>query len=175
MTHPVHPAESPIELDLSPAPAPRRARPVALEVRAPLPKLEPVLTEQHVGSDESERTVGLLFLLSALPAGLALLLGRGMGGLLGLVIPLYLGWGLIRQDDFAVRMVFLGCLLQLVTGLLSVFLFPGSLLYAIASLVQTSALLLLVSGKALRKGLYRAAVAVVVLGSLGGVLGVLAG
>lgn len=168
-----------IELDLegpgatSGSPS-RRGRPTFQPPPQALPRIEPVLGEGDIGRDEAERTVGYFLLASALPGVLSMAAGRGSVGLLGIALPIYLGVGLLRGDDFAKQWVFAACLAQLVIGPLTFMISPGSWLFIAGGLVQNLGLLVLVSGKALSRPVFRCCLAAVALGVLLGALGALA-
>jgi hypothetical protein len=109
------PGEHPkIELDLTDErsdhiPSSRRSRSV-VEIPMPsAPKIEPVLGETDIGSDEAEYTVGVFFLVSAIPGLISLFVGHGAGGILSIAIPIYLGVGLLRGDDFAHQWALAAC------------------------------------------------------------------
>jgi len=168
-----------IELDLESqgagfASSARRGRPVFQPPPPPLPKLEPVLGKSDLGSDEAERTVGYFLLASALPGVLAMVVGRGPAGLLGVAIPVYIGIGLLRGDDFARQWMFAACLAQLLLGPITVMISPGSWLLIAGGLVQNLGLLVLVSGKALSRKAFHLCLAAVATGVLTGVFGALA-
>jgi ABC-type microcin C transport system permease subunit YejE len=146
--------------------SPHRNRPIVQEPRPSLPKIEPILGVDDVGSDETARTVGIFFLLSALPGVLSLLFGHGSTGLLGTAIPIYFGLGLLRGDEFVKQWVFAACFVQLIITPISALVFPTSMLFVIGGLAQSGGLLVLVSGRALSKQMYRALLAAVAIGTL---------
>ena len=169
MTKP-EPTQSPlIELELdnqsqySSIPS-RRNRPLVQEAQHVLPKIEPIVGESDIGSDRAEYTVGVFFLLSAIPGIISLLSGNGAGGLLGIAIPIYLGIGLLRRDDFVHQWIFAICLVQLVVGPLSLIFLPSSRYLIIGGMIQNASLLVLVSGKALSKQVYVICISGVSLG-----------
>lgn len=173
------PAPSPhprIELDLAghesaQDDSQRRSRPSIREARPSLPKIEPILGETDIGNDETERTVGIFFLLSALPGMLSFLTGHGAGVLLGIAIPLYFGFGLLRRDEFVKQWVFAACFIQLLTGLITALVSPTSILWVAGGLAQSGGLLILVSGRALSRRTYLLSLAAVAIGMLVGAWG----
>jgi hypothetical protein len=172
-----NPGESPkIELDLpdneSVQPSSlRRGRPIFQEPMPAVPKIEPVLGETDIGSDEAERTVGIFFIVSAIPGVISLLLGYGAGGILNIAIPIYLGVGLLRGDDFVHQWVFAACLAQLVISAVVALAFPHTILFAAGAIAQNGGLLALVSGRAFSKFAYRFALGAVILGTLVSLVG----
>jgi hypothetical protein len=165
-----------IELDFSEegslnTSVPRRGRPVFNDQPVvSLPKIEPILKESDVGTDEAERTVGICLIISALPALLALLFGHG-AGILAVFIPIVVGVGLIRGEAFAQRWMFAACLANLVISMVMALAFPHSILFALGGVAQYGGLLLLVSGRAISKVTYRLTLLVVLVGTLLGSLG----
>jgi len=168
-----------IELDLgdqglASESASRRSKPVFQPPPPSLPKLEPVLGESDIGSDEAEHTVGYFLLASALPGVLSMVAGRGSVGLFGIAIPIYLGVGLLRGDDFAKQWVFAACLVQLIIGPITFIISPGSWLFIAGGIVQNLGLLVLVSGKALSRQVFRICLSAVAIGVIIGVFGAFA-
>ncbi|MBL0210100.1 MAG: hypothetical protein IPQ13_04165 [Holophagaceae bacterium] len=147
---------------------PRRSRPIIREAQPSLPKIEPILGETDVGSDETERTVGILFVLSAFPGALSFLSGHGTGALLSIAVPLYFGIGLLRRDEFIKQWVFAACFIQLIIGVLTALIFPTSILMVAGGLAQNGGLLVLVSGRALSRRMYLLSLAAVTVGTLAG-------
>ena len=168
-----------IELDLegqgpSSESTSRRGKPLFQPPPPSLPKLEPILGESDIGSDEAEQTVGYFLLASAIPGVLSMVAGRGSVGLLGIAIPIYLGIGLLRGDDFAKQWVFAACLVQLIIGPITFMISPGSWLFIAGGITQNLGLLVLVSGKALSKQVFRICLSAVAIGVLVGVFGAFA-
>ena len=160
-----------IELDLTPVESDqgsstRRGRPVFQPPMPPVPKIEPIIGETDIGSDEAEHTVGIFFIVSAIPAILSMVLGHGAVDIFGIAVPIYLGAGLIRGDDFVHQWVFAICLVNLVISAIVALAFPHSILFAIGVIAQNVALLVLVSGKALSRTTYRISVGAVEIGTL---------
>jgi len=149
----------------------RRGKPVFQPPPPSLPKLEPVLGESDIGSDEAEQTVGYFLLASAIPSVISMIAGRGPVGLLGIAIPIFLGIGLLRGDDFAKQWVFAACLVQLVIGPITFMISPGSWLFIAGGIIQNLGLLVLVSGKVLSKQVFRVCLSAVAIGVLVGVFG----
>lgn len=160
-----------IELDFGPSgpdrdPFPRRVRQVSQDTMPALPKIEPMMQDGDVGSDEAERTVGIFFLLTALPGVLALLFSPNAGGLVGIAIPLYFGIGLLRGDEFVQQWVVAACAVQFILAPVSAFISPRSIWFILGGLAQSGGLLILVSGKVLSRQTYRLCLAGVGLGIL---------
>jgi hypothetical protein len=132
------------------------------------------LGESDIGSDEAGQTVGYFLLASAIPGVLSMIAGRGSVGLLGIAIPIYLGIGLLRGDDFAKQWVFAACLVQLIVGPITFMISPGSWLFIAGGILQNLGLLVLVSGKALSKQMFRICLSAVAIGVLVGVVGAFA-
>lgn len=131
------------------------------------PKIEPTLGETDVGSDEAERIVGIFFMISAIPGVISLFSGHGVvGGLLGIAIPIFFGLGLLHGNDFVKQWVFAACVVQLIIGPISALISPNSILIVLGGLAQSVALLILVSGKALSKQMYRCCIAAIVIGTI---------
>jgi hypothetical protein len=176
MSNPKPGEPSKIELDLPndesvQASSLRRGRPIFQEPMPAVPKIEPVLSETDIGSDEAEHTVGIFFIVSAIPGVISLLLGHGAGGILSIAIPIYLGVGLLRGDDFVHQWVFAACLAQLVISTVVALAFPHAILFAAGGIAQNGGLLALVSGKALSKIAYRIALGAVIFGTLVSLIG----
>lgn len=154
-----------IELDLpAEPPAPR---PVAPPPPMPSrPSVIPAIGEEDIGSDTAERTVGWIYLLSALPGVVGFLAGQGFLGLTMVGMSLYLGIGLLRGDDFATEYARTLSLIRLVMALVLVLIPPHALLGAAIDVGQSAVLLVLLSGRALSRRAYGACVGTVVLGSL---------
>jgi hypothetical protein len=149
----------------------RRGRPVIEPSMPSVPKVVPVLGESDIGSEVAEQTVGIFFLLTAIPGLVFLVLGRGVGGILGLAIPIYFGVGLLRGDDFVNQWVFAACLAQLVMSIVTALAFPHAMLIAAGGIAQNAGLLVLVSRKALSKMAYRVVLGVVISGTLVSIIG----
>ncbi len=167
---PAEPTPNPrIELDLGGQDSigdaqPRHLRHVSQQTMPPAPKVEAVLKETDIGSDEAERTVAIFFLLSAVPGVLSMLLGHGAGGLFGILIPIYFGIGLLRGDDFVHQWVVAACIVQLIVGPLSALASPRSIVFILGGVLESVGLLVLVSGKALSRQAYQICLGVVGLG-----------
>ena len=171
------PGEHPkIELDLTDersdrVPSSRRNRPVVEMPMPSAPRIEPVLAETDIGSDEAEYTVGIFFLVSAIPGLISLFVGHSAGGILSIAIPIYLGVGLLRGDDFAHQWALAACLVQLVIGVVVALAFPHAILVAIGAIAKNGGLLALVARKALSKFAYRLALGSVIFGTLISLIG----
>lgn len=166
--------DSRIELDLEPgagAPESRRQRPMVESVAYERPRLEAVLREDDLGSDETERTVGILLLVSLLPDLLFVVLGHGSLSLISFILPGILAWGLIQGEEWARAYVFWACLAQLVLAPALVFAAPHAALLVTASVLRNGGLLMLVAGRSLTRPFYFAALGAVALGVLLGVAG----
>lgn len=148
-----------------------RIRQVSQDSLVPLPPIVPTMNDFGVGGDELERMVGILFLLSALPGVISLLLGHGPGGLLGIAIPLYFGIGLLRGDAFVRRFVIVACVVQIIASPLSALVSPRSVLYIIGGVAQSSGLLVMILGGYLSKTKYMFCIGIVVVGFLTGFVG----
>jgi hypothetical protein len=165
-----------IELDLEgrgtgPSTHSRRGGPMARESHPATLLMEPLLDDSAVGSDEAARTVGILFLLSALPGLVALMTDHGSGGLIGMGLPIIFGLGMLRGDETIQRWAFAACLVQLVAGLIAAFVLPTPKLQLFGGLSQSIGLLVLVSGQSLSKKAYLTCLAAVLTGTLAGILG----
>lgn len=160
-----------IELDLERDQFPRRARQVSQETMPSLPKIDPVALEGSVGSDEADRTVGIFFLLTAIPGVLALLFSPNAGGMLGIAIPIYFGIGLLRGDDFVKQWVVAACAVQLILAPVHLVVSHRSILFILGGLAQSGGLLILVSGRRLSKQTYRLCQVAVGVGILIGSVG----
>jgi len=165
-----------IEMDLEPVDPSmlsRRQRPMVDQVAFERPRIEPVLKDDDIGSDESRRTVGFLMLASLLPELLGGLLGHGSVSFLGLGIPAIVAWGLISGSDFITEYAFQACVAQLVLAPVMVFALPHAALLVPALLFRYGGLALLLSGKPLSKQTYFAALGAIGLGVLLGIIGTL--
>ena len=167
---------SKIELDLEPgdpSALSRRQRPMADQVPFERPRIEPVLKDGDMGSDESQRTVGFLVLASLLPDLLGGVFGHGGLSVAGIGIPAIMAWGLISGSEFMAEYAFWACIAQLVLAPIMAFAFPHAALLVPATLLRYGGLAVLLSGKALSKNAYFTALAAIGLGVLSGILGTL--
>lgn len=165
-----------IELDLEPgdpSALSRRQRPVADPAAFERPRIEPVLKDGDIGSDESQRTVGFLVLASLLPDLLGGLFGHGALSVAGLGIPAIMAWGLISGSEFIAEYAFWACTAQLVLAPIMAFAFSHAALLVPAILLRYGGLAVLLSGKALSKKAYFAALTAIGLGVLSGIIGTL--
>jgi hypothetical protein len=165
-----------IEMDLEsadPSALSRRQRPMMDQVAFERPKIEPVLKDDSIGSDESQRTVGFLMLISLLPELMGGLLGHGSVSFLGLGIPAIVAWGLISGSDFITEYAFWACATQLVLAPVMVFTLPHAALLVPAVLFRYGGLAVLLSGKPLSRNAYFAALGAIGLGVLLGIIGTL--
>lgn len=165
-----------IEMDLEPVDSSalsRRQRPMVDQVAFERPRIEPVLKDGDIGSDESRQTVGFLMLASLLPELLGGLLGHGSVSFLGLGIPAIVAWGLISGSDFITEYAFWACTAQLVLAPVMAFTLPHAALLVPALLLRYGGLSLLLSGKALTRNAYFAALGAIGLGVVLGIMGTL--
>lgn len=166
--------DSRIELDLESSPSalePRRTRPQVEQLSYERPKLEPVLQDGDLGSDETERTVGILLLVSLLPELLSIMMGHGTASLVNLVLPSILAWGLIQGEEWARVYILWGCVAQLVLAPALAFAMPHASLAVVASLLRNGGLVVLVAGRSLSRPAYFAALGVLGVGVLLGLAG----
>ncbi len=137
------------------------------------PRIEPVLKDGDIGTDESQQTVGFLMLASLLPELLGGLLGHGSLSFAGLGIPAIVAWGLINGSDFIIEYAFWACTAQLVVAPLMAFALPHAALLVPAILFRYGGLAVLLSGRALSKKAYLAALGAIGFGVLLGIIGTL--
>lgn len=168
--------DSRIELDLESGAPPievRRARPSVDQNFHERPKLEPVLKEGDVGTDESRQTVGYLVLVSLVPSLIGVLLGHGSMGLVGIGIPVALAWGLITGNDWICEYAFWSCVVQVVLAPISVIGLPHAALIMPSLVLRYGALALLLSDRPLSRSTYFGALGAIGLGTLLGIIGAL--
>lgn len=165
--------ETPIQLDLEPgasAPEPRRQRPQVESVAYERPKLEPVLKEGDVGSDETRQTVGFLMLAAMVPELIGGLFGHGSLSFVGVGIPVLTAWGLITGDDFICRYAFLSCLAQVATAPLLGFALPHPALMVPSMLLRYGGLAVLLSDRPLSRQAYILTLSAMGLGTVFGII-----
>ena len=160
-----------IELDLDAADPPlknRSMRSMHIEQHPvhPIPKIEPVLSANDIGTDEASRTVGIFFLLTALPGLLSLLSGQGFISIMVLAIPIYFGIGLLRNDSFVRAWVKAACIAQIIMGPISLAIWHSSYILVFSGLAQNLGLLILVSARGLSKRNYYLCLGLIATGIL---------
>lgn len=161
-----------IELDDRPEPFPSgHHRQVSQEIPPVLPKVEPVLTKGSVGTDETERTLGYLFLASAVPE-LLLAFRLGPTSLSGLVLPLVAAYGLLTREETIQRFLKLICLANVALAVMSTLLLGRHFMLGMILVVRNLAFLLLASELPLSKAVYCACVGVISLGILASLVSV---
>jgi hypothetical protein len=161
-----------IELDERPdvlPPTPHRQ--VSQEIPPVLPEVVPVLDEKNVGTDEAERTLGYLFLASAVPA-LLMAFRAGPSSLTGLVFPLVAAYGLLTGEETILRFLKLICLANVALAVMATFLLGRHFAMGLVLVVRSLAFLLLASEIPLSKAAYYACVGVICLGILTSFVGV---
>lgn len=166
------PSQPLIELDVQTegaGPSHRRSRPNLPEPEPSLPPLENILGEGWVGSDQTEQTVGFLFLLSALPGVILGLMGHG-GALLSAIVPILIGLGFLNRSDLIRKWVLISCIFQLALGTITLFAAPKAIFVVLGLWATQGGLLMLVSGKALSRNAYLCSIGGVVLGTVIGTL-----
>ena len=134
------------------------------------PKLEPVLKEGDVGSDETRKTVGFLMLASLVPELIGGLVGHGSLSFVALGLPALTAWSLLTADDFICTRAFLSCVVQLVMAPVLMLALPHSGLLIFALMLRYGSLALLLSGRALSKKAYFTALGTIGLGILLGII-----
>lgn len=165
-----------IELDRDPSEQglpPRRQQPMGESVPFERPKLEPVVGEGDLGSDQTRQTVGVLMLIALLPGLVGVLLGHGQVGFLGLAIPAAIAWGLLTGNDWICEYAFWSCIAQVVLAPMLAFALPHPALLVPANLLQYGALALLLSDHVLSRRTYGLALGAVGLGTLLGFIATL--
>ena len=144
----------------------RRYKPMPQSLMPSVPKLIPLVGMFDVGSDEAERSVGVYFLIAAIPGIISIFFSQGIGWIPGILAQIYLGIGLLRGQSFARDWVLAACIARVLFIPLYLLVFPGSWVNIIGGLAQSIGLLVLVSGKILPLYVFRSCFVSIGLGTV---------